>query len=47
MEQRIILLMVGPGARKNTKSIITSGLGDAKTEKVKGGRGYVCVVLIL
>ena len=35
MEQRIISLMVEPGARKNTKSIITPGLGDTKKEKGK------------
>lgn len=39
--------MVGLGARKNTEAIITPGLGDTVSEKAKGARGCVCVILEL
>lgn len=39
--------MAGRGVGKNTKSIITPGLEDTKTDEAKGVRGHVPVILIL
>lgn len=47
MGWRIISVMVGLGARKITKTIITPGLGDNMRGKAKGARGCVCVILEL